>query len=274
MDPIQFNTHTKSPGWSPLRQLFLDCKTEFLRLYGDQRFTEKHLIGAAMWKWLCDSDQVSPELRSHAEAIHFRPAKEKDGLPLWRLAFKATLRNTPEIDALFVGARKGPTPHYARLVEAGVVPRSPADFVPFKSVDEVALSRPGAPAVVPGYTAKDEWALDEGGSEWLYVYTTKRELDNFAAAGIEPLLKVGQTRQHYSQRVAAQVASTASHSPFICTLAYRVRDAQQLESAIHKALKVQDRHVRDAPGIEWFQVTPEALHGLIQAVAGKAVRRT
>lgn len=114
--------------------------------------------------------------------------------------------------------------------------------------------------------------FDDFGSEWVYVYTTKRELDNFAAAGIEPLLKIGQTRQHYSQRIGSQIASTASNSPCICVLAYRVRDAQQLESAIHKALKVQDRHVRDAPGIEWFQVSPEDLHGLVQAVSGRAGR--
>lgn len=189
-----------------------------------------------------------------------------------RLVFKATIRNTPEIDALFVGARKGPTPRYARLAEAGLVPRSPSDFVPSNAVDEPTPSRPGVPAVLPACRARNEWVLDEGSSEWVYVYTTKRELDNFEAAGIEPLLKVGQTRQHYSQRISTQVASTASHSPFVCVLAYRVRDAQQLESAIHKALKVQERHVRDAPGIEWFQVTPEALHGLVQAVSGKAGR--
>jgi hypothetical protein len=45
-----------------------------------------------------------------------------------------------------------------------------------------------------------------------------------------------------------------------------------LEAAVHKALKVQDRHVKDAPGIEWFEVTPEAAHQLICAIAG-GVRR-
>jgi hypothetical protein len=272
MSSIQFNTHTKSPGWTPLKKLFLEQKSEFLRLHGEQRFSEKHLIGAAMWEWLCNSGQVAPELREHAEAIHFRPTKEKDGLPLWRLVFKATIRNTPEIDALFVGARKGPTPRYARLAEAGLVPRSPADFIRPDAQDEIAPSRVSAPAAFPAYEARNEWVLDEGSSEWVYVYTTKRELDNFSTAGIEPLLKVGQTRQHYSQRISAQVSLTASNSAVICILAYRVRDAQQLESAIHKALKVQDRHVRDAPGIEWFQVTPEALHLLVQAVSGKAGR--
>ncbi|WP_180988642.1 MULTISPECIES: GIY-YIG nuclease family protein [unclassified Variovorax] len=256
----------------PLKKLFLESKDEFLRLHADQRFSEKHLIGAAMWKWLCEASKLSPELREQGEEIHFRRKKEKGGLPLWRLVFKATLRNTPEIDALFVGPRLGPTPRYARLAEAGVLPASPEDFEPATSVGEPRVAPAEVVVPAPRYPARDEWVLDDVGNEWLYVYTLKRELDNFASAGIEPLLKVGQTRQHYTQRMAAQIGSTSSHSPFVCLLAYRVRDAQQLETAVHKVLKVQDRHVRDAPGIEWFQITPEALHQLVQVVAGMALR--
>lgn len=269
----EFNTHTKSPGWIPLKRLFLARKDEFLRLHGKQRFSEKHLIGAAMWDWLCKSGQVSPDLQALAEATHFRPGKEKSGLPLWRLAFKATLRNTPEIDALFVGARKGPTPRYARLAEAGLVPPNPTDFSASQEAEVPDSPRSEAPTELSAFKTTGEWVLDEQSTEWVYAYTTKRELDNFSNFAIEPLLKVGQTRQHYSRRISAQVASTASNSPIICVLAYRVRDAQQLEAAVHKALKVQDRHVRDAPGIEWFQVSPEALHRLVQAVSGKSGRK-
>lgn len=272
MSSIQFNTHTKSPGWIPLKKLFLEQASAFLRAHGDQRFTEKHHIGAAMWEWLCNSGQVDPDLRKVAEVMHFRPTKEKDGLPLWRLVFKATIRNTPEIDALFVGSRRGPTPRYARLAEAGMVPSSPADFVVPEGLESGGQPQFVAGAPIPAYQARSEWVLDKDSTEWLYAYTTKRELDNYSAADIEPLLKVGQTRQHYSLRIRAQVSLTASNSAVICVLAYRVRDAQQLESAVHKALKVQDRHVRDAPGIEWFQVTPDALHELIWAISGKAGR--
>lgn len=273
MDPVHYNTHTKSPGWVPLKKLFFASKDEFLRLHADQRFSEKHLIGAAMWKWLCEAGKVSSELLKYGEATHFRPTKEKGGLPLWRLVFKATLRNTPEIDALFVGPRLGPTPRYERLAKAGVLPASPEDFVPAAPLGEPPVAPPEVAVPAPRYRARDEWVLHDAGKEWVYVYTLKRELDNFANAGIEPLLKVGQTRQHYTQRMASQIGSTSSHSPFVCLLAYRVRDAQQLEAAVHKVLKVQDRHVRDAPGIEWFQITPEALHQLVQVVAGADVRR-
>lgn len=270
MDTPEYNKHTKSAAWVPLKKLFLAKKDEFVQLHSGYRFPEKHLIGLAMWKWLLDAGHVPPELVPLAEEIYFRPGKGKDGHPLWRIAFMATIRNTPEVDSLFDGPRIGPTPRYARLAEAGVVPRSPRDFVPHEEPPTELPETVVAPA--PRYRAKDEWVLDDDGTEWLYVYTLKRELDNFVNAGIEPLLKVGQTRTHYMQRMAAQIGSTASHSPYVCLLAYRVRDAQRLEAAVHKALKVQDRHVRDAPGIEWFQVPPETLHQLVQAVAGKGAR--
>lgn len=273
MEGIKYNTHTQSQGWLPLKKLLRDHADEFLKQHAGQRFSEKHAIGAALWKWLCDSGRVEEPLKLLAEEIHFRPTKEKSGLPLWRLAFKDTLRNTPEVDALFVGKRLGPTPRYARLAAVGVVPQNPSEYR--QAEDEpadvaVPISQPRRNA----YVAREEWVLGSGGSEWLYVYTMKRELDNFSSAGIEPLLKIGQTKQHYSNRIATQVGSTSAHSPVVCLFAYQTADAQQTEAAVHKALKVQDRHVKDAPGIEWFQVTADAVHALICAIGGKARKAT
>jgi hypothetical protein len=266
MHPIQYNTHTRSPGWAPLKKLFLANAAEFLKLHADQRFTEKHLIGAAMWDWMCRTGLVDAELKRLAEELHYRPTKEKSGLPLWRLAFRSTLRNTPEVDALFVGKRLGPTPRYARLVSEGIAPPVPRDYR--QEGRDAADAHVPSPEVRGSYVAREEWMVGLGGDEWLYVYTTKRELDNFESRGIEPLLKIGQTRQHYTTRIANQIGSTSAHSPAVCLLAYQVRNAQHLEAAVHKALKVQDRHVKDAPGIEWFEVSPEAAHQLIVAIGG------
>lgn len=268
MEPKQYNTHSRSPGWAPLKALFRAHAAEFLQLHAEQRFTEKYMIGVAMWEWMCRTGRVDPELKKLAEEIHFRPTKEKTGLPLWRLAFKDTLRNTPEVDALFVGKRIGPTPRYARLVSDGVVPADPSEYKPDEADPEPAA------VVLPtvrrdAYAARAEWVVGQGGQEWVYVYTTKRELDNYERRGIVPLLKIGQTRQHYTVRVASQLGSTSAHSPVVCLLAYQARDSQKLEAAVHKALKVQERHVKDAPGIEWFEVTPEGAHQPIAAIAGE-----
>jgi hypothetical protein len=271
MEPLQYNTHSRSPGWVPLKNLFRANAAEFLQLHAAQRFTEKYMIGVTMWDWMCRTGRVDRELKRLAEEIHYRPTKEKTGLPLWRLAFKDTLRNTPEVDALFVGKRLGPTPRYARLVQDGVVPADPRDFVQESAEPEVStVALPQTRRY--DCAAREEWIVRDGGQEWLYVYTMKRELDNFESRGVRPLLKIGQTRQHYTARIASQIGSTSAHSRTVCLLAYQVRDAQQLEAAVHKALKVQDLHVKDAPGIEWFEVTPEEAHQLIAAIAGN-VRR-
>lgn len=261
----EFNTHSKSPAWEPLKELFRRERDQFIAAHRDERFTEKHHIGAAMWKWLCEKGLVDPDLRSHAEGIHFRPTKEKGGLPLWRLVFKDTLRNTPEIDALFIGKRRGPTPRYARLAEAGLVPRNPADFVP----ETPSVDSPVVQPRVDRYQAQNEVAVHPDGSEWVYVYTTKRELDNLRDHNVQPMVKVGQTRNHYTARIASQVRQTAALSPYLCLYAYRVRDAQQLESAVHKVLKVQGRHVPDAVGIEWFEAEPQHVHQVIMMVTGR-----
>ena len=275
----EFNNHSRSPGWRPLKDLFLREAPRFIAAHRDERFTEKHLIGARMWSWLLGQGLVDADLLAHAEAIHFRPNKEKNGLPLWRLAFKDTLRNTAEIDALFVGKRIGPTPRYARLAAAGLVPKEPARFVPEPAPVEPAAVEPVSieptsvePAAVPGaverYRALNEHPIHDDGSEWVYVYTVKRELDNHEQHGIAPMVKVGQTRNHYSARIANQVRQTASMSPHVCVHAYRVRDAQALEAAVHKALKVQGRHVPDAEGIEWFEAPPDHVHRLVLSIAG------
>lgn len=263
---MEFNTHTKSPGWLPLKKIFIDSGPEFLAEHKARTYSEKHLIGADMWRWLCEIGRVSSELKTYGEEIHFRPNKGKDGHPLWRIVFKATLRNTAEFDALFVGKRIGPTPRYARLAAAGVVPASPVAFV--REPAEPPTRDLPPPSRTNAYTAIREWIVHAEGREWLYVYTLKRELDNFANSGIEPLLKIGQTRQHYAVRIAGQLGRTAAHSPPVCLAAYRVRDAQQVESALHRVLKIQGRHVSDAPGIEWFEIAPEPLHELICMVVG------
>jgi hypothetical protein len=270
---IRYNTHTHSPGWGPLKQIFRDHGDEFLRLSKDQRFPEKHLIGAAMWKWLCDSGRIDPQLKALAEEVHFRPTKEKSGLPLWRLAFKDILRNTPGVDALFIGKRVGPTPRYARLSAMGVVPADPSRYVASSEELFIAERPVSGPPVRSAYAAREEWELGSGGEQWVYVYAFQRELDLFERNGIEPLLKIGCTRQHYSARIASQAGGTAGHSPVKCLFAYRVVDAQQLEAAVHKVLRVQGRHVKDAPGLEWFEIRPEQAHTLITTVAGQSAHR-
>jgi hypothetical protein len=265
----QCNTHTHSSAWKMLCDLFKEHVDEFTRVHAQERYEQKFHIGEAMWGWMLRQCYVTSEVLSEAEKVHFRPGKDKDGLPLWRLAFKASVRNTPEVDALFSGRRRGPTPRYARLADAGVLPVDPSQLQPAR--EPLDASQPH-PYVTPKYQAAEEWIASEEGNEWLYIYSTSRELDNFRRHGIEPLLKIGSSRGHYSARIAQQAGSTAAGTTLVCVHAYRVTNARQAESAVHHALKLQGRHVKDVPGIEWFEVTSDAAHELVRSICGGLVR--
>lgn len=262
--PREYNTHSHSFAWKPLCALFKRHVDEFTRLHAQHRYEQKFHIGVAMWEWMRGEGHVPSELIPEAEKVHFRPTKEKDGLPLWRLAFKASVRNTPEVDALFSGRRRGPTPLYARLAEAGVLPTDPTEV----QLEAIPVEKQLAGPAVPKYQARQEWRSQEQGSEWLYIYSTSRELENYRRHGIEPLLKIGSSRGHYSARIAQQAGSTAAGTTLVCLNAYQVSDARQAELAVHYALKLQGRHVKDAPGIEWFEVRPEAAHELVHSICG------
>ncbi|NNU43587.1 GIY-YIG nuclease family protein [Ramlibacter montanisoli] len=178
------------------------------------------------------------------------------------------MRNTPGVDALFEGKRKGPTPQYARLSDAGVVPVDPAHVVP--QPEEPVLRSNAAP--VSRYAAREEFVAQDDGLEWLYIYSTAREIDNFVGHGIEPLVKIGCSRNHYTLRISQQAGSTAAGTTLVCLYAYRLRNAHQAESSVHHALKLQGKHVKDAPGIEWFEVRPQSAHKLVEAICGSLTR--
>jgi hypothetical protein len=261
----QYNTHTHSNAWKPLCDLFKRHVDEFTRVHAKEQYEQKFQIGVSMWNWMRAEGLIPCGILGEAEQVHFRPTKETEGLPLWRLAFKASVRNTPEVDALFRGRRRGSTPHYARLAEAGVVPINPSHLQPAEYGEDTSKSRP---SFSPKYQAAGEWSAGEQGTEWLYIYSTSREVDNLRRHGIEPLLKIGSSRGHYSARIAQQAGSTAAGTTLVCLQAYRVTNARQAESAVHHALKLQGRHIKDAPGIEWFEVTPEAAHELVRSICG------
>lgn len=249
-----------------LKALFKKQVHAFASANSELRFNKKHHIGEAMWTWLIDEGLVSADLREQAEVRQVDRKTGPEGHPLWRVAFRRTVRGAEVLDKLFDGKRVGPTPLYARLVEQGLVPQDSAEFIkPRVERREAEDKNSGGalPSKALKYSARQELVLSPEGTEWVYVYTTARELSNYAEHGIRPLLKVGSTKHHYTGRIAAQAGSTAAHSTLLCLYAYRVVSARILEGLVHQALKQQNRHIKDAPGVEWFGATPEEAHGLV-----------
>jgi hypothetical protein len=257
----------KSLTLATLRNLFRLHLDAFIAENSGLRLGHKHLIGAAMWTWLVDSGFVPDQLRVDGELLDFGPKTGPGGHPIWRVAFRRSVRRDERLDRLFDGKRVGPTPLYARLAEQGILPDDPSDLMQFRHSRRAIARRDfGSP---DRYVAQQESQLDLDGAEWLYVYTTRREFDLFETAQLVPLLKIGYSRSHYARRIAEQAGSTAANSSLVCIHAYRVRDGRLLEKAVHRQLKAQQQHVVDAPGIEWFEVTPDDAHRLIHELAGR-----
>lgn len=260
-------------GLAQLRRLFKENVASFVHANSGLRINKKHLIGEAMWAWLVDQHLVPHELQRIGNSVHHGRKTGKDGHPLWRVAFRRTVRGDEVLDKLFDGKRIGPTPLYARLAEEGLLPQEPGELMRDKR-DRQAQSEPvfkearGRTSITSSrYLAQNEFELHMGGLEWVYVYTTARELRLYQEKGVRLLLKVGSTRKHYVERIAAQAGSTAANSTLVCVHACRVHGSAALERRIHNALKAQDRHIKDAPGIEWFDATPAEVEMLLRELA-------
>ena len=269
------NTTATSQVLKELRLLFTQHVQSFAHANAGLRFNKKHHIGEAMWAWLIDEGFITPEFRERTEVRQVDLKTGPDGHPLWRVAFRRNVRGAPVLDKLFDGKRIGPTPLYARLAAEGVVPQDPAEFIKPRAdrrdAVNIGLTSESASKSLK-YAARQEVVLSNEGMEWVYVYTTTRELDNLQEHGIRPLLKIGSTKHHYKDRIAAQAGSTAAHSTLVCLYAYRIVSARAVESLIHKELKLQDRHIKDAPGVEWFSATPEETHELVLRLVQQPLR--
>ena len=114
---------------SELKAMFREHVQAFASANSELRFNSKHHIGEAMWAWLIDEGHVSLALREQAEVHQIDRKTGPEGHPLWRVAFRRTVRGAEVLDKLFDGKRVGPTPLYARLVEQGLVPQDPGEFI-------------------------------------------------------------------------------------------------------------------------------------------------
>jgi hypothetical protein len=65
-------------------------------------------------------------------------------------------------------------------------------------------------------------------------------------------------------RIAQQVTSMPEQPEVLGTYAHK--DVASLERALHAVLTLRERRKRDAPGMEWFNTTPQEIGRLIKLV--------
>ena len=159
-----------------------------------QTFGPKWHVGRAMLDWFYEQ-QLADEFE-RLNVLHSRP--NKPDYEMYRIIWKDAGRSSPEVAAICTALRQGPQPGYKR----GAKP-------PPAHGGELELDEPRpepSPKAVAGWhtslVAEREVELAEGG--WVYCYTYEVMYRQAQALGEVPLLKVGHSSGHYTERIRTQ----------------------------------------------------------------------
>lgn len=99
---------------------------------------------------------------------------------------------------------------------------------------------------------------------YLYYYDAYKKLAQ--AKGMDSWeCKVGRTDREPLQRVLGQAGTCYPEFPHIA-LIFFCNDSGVLETAIHSALKLRGKHIKKAPGNEWFFTSPAEVEALYIAL--------
>lgn len=104
------------------------------------------------------------------------------------------------------------------------------------------------------------------GENAVYVYYYDAYKTLAYAKGIDSWeCKIGRTDREPLQRVLGQAGTGYPEYPHIA-LIFFCNDSGILEAAIHSALKLRGKHIKDAPGNEWFFTSPAEVEALYMAL--------
>lgn len=129
-----------------------------------------------------------------------------------------------------------------------------------------ATGVPGYWRIAPDPLAVDlDQPLDLGvGNETLYVYFFPAYRDQAAYLGRDTWpIKVGMSTTDAGLRMRDQVGTAMPERPVVGML-YRTDDARTLERLVHSTLRTRGRHLKDAPGSEWFLSSVQEVRSIIE----------
>lgn len=98
----------KPENLSALKALFFKHLDAFVEANNDVRVDKKWQTGEAMWDWMILQGLVPNLLRIAGDEIHHDHKTKAKGHPLWRFAFRRTLRADARLEHMMVGANSGP----------------------------------------------------------------------------------------------------------------------------------------------------------------------
>lgn len=77
--------------------------------------------------------------------------------------------------------------------------------------------------------------------------------------------KIGRTERDPMIRILSQASTALPEKPTV-EFIIRTGDSSLLESFIHSALKLRGKHIKDSPGAEWFETSPEEVIEILEYI--------
>lgn len=99
---------------------------------------------------------------------------------------------------------------------------------------------------------------------YCYYFNSYKELANLEGKDSWPC-KIGRTDRDPLIRVLSQASTALPEEPTI-DFVVRTNNSSVLETAIHSALKLRGKHIKESPGSEWFITSPEEVIDLIKGI--------
>ena len=131
-----------------------------------------------------------------------------------------------------------------------------------------------ADVVTPEESGSDQITADlvlgaGDGAVYIYYLPTYRKQAEVAGKNTWPC-KVGRTSKDPLQRILSQAATALPETPRVAII-LRTPLPVVWERAIHSVLAARDAQIADAPGVEWFDTSPDIILDIIQFISPELI---
>ena len=115
------------------------------------------------------------------------------------------------------------------------------------------------------------------GTGWnsVYLYYDQQERDAAESKGENVwACKIGRTLNELHTRIYQQVSTVLPAKRLRIGLHIKTDKHEKIERVVHDILKIQGKHIEEAPGTEWFLTSPSEVEGIYNFIVGHSDETT
>jgi len=107
---------------------------------------------------------------------------------------------------------------------------------------------------------------------YLYYFSNYRQFSELQGK-LTWACKIGRTDRDPLIRILSQASTALPEKPVI-EYVIKIDDSSMLETMIHSVLTIRGKHIKNSPGVEWFDTNPEEVLEIIEFVNGNILLTT